>query len=293
MESGYKSSRREFLAGSLGAVAAGCSLAGFPLPGMPRDTAKGSYREASEYTSSITGRHGKLRDDFTVPELSDISEAMDLLEARIGSLQPYYFDFGKLRYDPSVKNKAILKDREKVRYEFPGYEVRAHVDCAFPPRISLAPRDVIDEWNDYEKKNGIWASGEILSRDFRECSLHEMNHQVAYLTFGDGLLGPNWHPRPNAPKFLQDWYDLSMEIRKRAEPLLQMNGRWENKRPNGWPSLSSRLSMNNPSSECLADCAVFAEMNMKDYGRDQWLKRRVELVNDSFFPAVKSFVSSF
>jgi hypothetical protein len=278
--------RREFIKNSI----AGVLMASPSAAALER--ALNGYdgnSSASGYLNDIDRRNASVRGEFEPEELRDISTAMSKYEAAFGhyeggipDLQRFAFSFGKLLPDPEKATRAIASDRKKVGYSFPGFGMRGSCD-PLSRRISLAPKITVDEVNDYEVKNGLVPVGEEgYVKDYEKTTIHEMAHALGFTFLGKALYTPGWKSSKSDPEFLRAWDALDQEIKKRAEPICQINGRWENKRPHGYPTLQSKINRFSPH-ETFAECVTLSVAGMRDYAKsDKLLQKRIELIDNVF-----------
>jgi hypothetical protein len=224
----------------------------------------------------------KLIGNYDEEEKKDIEYVLDKYENYIGDISKFNLEIEK------VENK---KDSEKVLDLKSEYSPIEQLDYSFNAltdlkngKIKILSKKIIDKTYEWEKMNNKIPKGEEGKiHDFKWILSHEIAHALSIkLGYINDLKNGYSYKKDS---FVSYFSDLMKEIKKYCAPLGYQNHKWEEKRPEGFPS--QRAYFGN-SGELSNNCEAYAEYCAyivldKDYAKeDIYLNKVCELIKKDF-----------
>ncbi len=253
----------------------------------PSSVSKPESRDISNrLEDKIKSNNIELRGEFTSEELTDIKGVIDSYMAKVGDLNKYDVSIGKFERDNSPQTIIGQSEPSSPSYEpceeFRGYYVRGNLDPQ-TLEISIAPKEAIDAKFKYEQKNGLIPKGEEGKiHDFKWVLNHELGHLLLHKTGMQQRLEVGFHNMDDA--FYKSWYELQLETSEKCKPLKQdSKGKWENIRPEGYPSHYSYFSN---SGEQIAELITYSVLECDYAKNDSVLTKKIEFI-DSWLKSLR------
>jgi hypothetical protein len=281
-----KITRRDFLKRSL-VGAAGVLLAG---KGLMPDELYGSEQKPelsqNKLIKSIEEKNVELGEGFTMPELQDIVKILDIYQQELGDLKKFNFKISRFKFNKELFDSQ--NDPNNYFYNespFKGYFGRGQTDPT-THNILIAPGDVINETDEWERKNLKKPLGEEERiHDFKWVLAHELAHALSFkLGFGYEMMKMAF--KTTKYNFSKEWFGLADKIDKLPGAQLKKNKKdeWENRRPVGLPTEYCYFATSGRSSnhERFADTVAYYITGSKYADNDEWLKKRIDLIKKLF-----------